>query len=74
MKINFSFLAILFLSCLCLPTCVDAQRKQTRDEMVLGDRDALSTDDFWIYDDFEKAAEIAKAKNKPLMIVLRCIP
>lgn len=30
--------------------------------------------DHWIYDDFPKAIARAKAENKPLMVVIRCVP
>lgn len=51
-----------------------ADTKKTRDEMVLEDRDELLKNDTWIYNDLDKAKAAAKAANKPLMIVFRCIP
>ncbi len=30
--------------------------------------------DHWIYDDFPKAVAQAKAENKPLLVVIRCVP
>jgi len=30
--------------------------------------------DHWIYDDFPKAVAEAKASNKPLLVVIRCVP
>lgn len=47
---------------------------QTRDQKVLNDRDQLLNDDTWYYDDLESALEAAAESNKPLMVVLRCIP
>ena len=47
---------------------------QTRDEKVRRDRELLSKQESWIYDDFEKGLQHAKATGKPLMVVLRCIP
>ena len=47
---------------------------QTRDEKVRNDRDELKDDDSWYYDDLETAIGVARQENKPLMVVLRCIP
>ena len=47
---------------------------QSRDEKVRSDRDNLIKDLTWFYDDLDKGLAVAKRKNKPLMVVLRCIP
>ena len=47
---------------------------QTRDEQVRNDRQQLKDDDAWYYDDLESGLAAAAAANKPLMVVLRCIP
>ena len=47
---------------------------QTRDEKVRQDRAEFDADKFWYYDDLEAGLAAAKAENKPLMAVLRCIP
>jgi len=47
---------------------------QTRDEQVLSDRESLKDDDNWYYDDLQSGLKTARAQNKPLMVVLRCIP
>ena len=47
---------------------------QTRDEQVLKDRDLLSENDNWYYDDLDAATLEAAKQKKPMMIVLRCIP
>ena len=51
-----------------------ASAQQTRDEKVRQDREQLKDDTAWYYDDLEKGLEAAAAANKPLMVVLRCIP
>ena len=47
---------------------------QTRDEKVRGDREKVTKDGFWIYNDLPAAFNQAKAQNKPIIVVLRCIP
>lgn len=47
---------------------------QTRDEKVLRDRESVTSDGTWYYDDIEKGFEAAAESNKPLMVVIRCIP
>ena len=47
---------------------------QTRDELVRGDRDRWASDDQWYYDDLQEGIAAALEQNKPLMVVLRCIP
>ena len=66
-------LVLVGLTLFTFPSTALAQ-KQTRDEMVIEDRQALLNDEFWIYDDLDEAFQVAKKENKPLMVVLRCIP
>lgn len=47
---------------------------QTRDEQVRNDRQQLKDDSAWYYDDLQSGLQAAAAVNKPLMVVLRCIP
>ena len=47
---------------------------QTRDEKVRGDREKVTKEGFWIYNDLSAAFNQAKAQNKPIIVVLRCIP
>lgn len=56
------------------PLVCCGQNQTPRDKMVIGDRDELLGNDFWIYDDLDKAIEIAKREKKPLLVTLRCIP
>ncbi|MDB4670630.1 thioredoxin family protein [Pirellulaceae bacterium] len=47
---------------------------QTRDEQVINDRDQLADDNSWYYDDLDAAISVAAKQDKPIMVVLRCIP
>ncbi|MEL7500218.1 MAG: hypothetical protein AAFN77_21660 [Planctomycetota bacterium] len=53
-------------------TSVDAQ--ETRDQKVRLDRKTVSATSGWFYDDLDQGLEAARKENKPLMVVLRCIP
>jgi len=48
--------------------------QQTRTEKVLGDREKVLSDGYWIYNGFEEGVQQAKETGKPLLVVLRCIP
>jgi hypothetical protein len=47
---------------------------QDRDTKVRNDRKAFEGKDAWIYNDLDSGTRAAKAANKPLMVVFRCIP
>lgn len=47
---------------------------QTREEKVRGDRQRVESEGFWIYNDLDKAFQQARDTDKPLLVVLRCIP
>ncbi len=51
-----------------------AEPKKTRDQQVIEDRDSLEGNEAWIYNDLPAARDAARAANKPLMVVFRCIP
>ena len=51
-----------------------AAAAQTRDEQVRKDRQTLSGDESWVYNNLDEGIEIARRDQKPLLIVLRCIP
>lgn len=53
---------------------VSAQEKKTRDQKVREDRQKVTSEGFWIYNDLSRAFEVAKESGKPLLVVLRCIP
>ena len=65
---------LCLLTLLVIPISVDSVYSQTRDEKVINDRENIQGDTGWFYDDLERGIEAAHKANKPLMVVLRCIP
>ena len=55
-------------------TSMGQDKKLSRDQMVLNDRERMANNSNWIYDDLEEAKSFARTQGKPLMVVLRCIP
>jgi serine protease Do len=53
---------------------VSAQEKKTRDQKVREDREKVTSEGFWIYNNLPHAYDVAKKTGKPLLVVLRCIP
>lgn len=51
-----------------------AARQENRQQKVLGDRDKIKRDGFWIYNDVQAGVDEAKKTGKPLLVVFRCIP
>lgn len=51
-----------------------AQEKKTRDQKVRDDREKVTSEGFWIYNDLPRAVDVAKQTGKPILVVLRCIP
>jgi hypothetical protein len=47
---------------------------QTREQKVRGDKAKVEAAGFWIYNDLPRAFAEAKQSQKPLLVVLRCIP
>jgi serine protease Do len=45
-----------------------------RDDQVKQDKAELENNEVWIYNDLDGALSKARAANKPLFIVYRCIP
>jgi hypothetical protein len=65
--------AFLVVAILCSLASVGlAQNK--REQAVREDRKNLKADESWIYDDLEEAMAEAKAKQKPIMVLIRCLP
>ncbi len=62
---------ILLAAFLVTPNILCAQ---TREELVRGDRKKVEADGFWIYNDLPAAFEQAERENKPIIVVLRCLP
>lgn len=64
--------SVVFFLLAMLPTLSLAQTP--RDEKVRNDKKTVSADERWIYNDPDKATGQAKAENKPILLVFRCIP
>lgn len=47
---------------------------QDRAKKVLNDRERFAASEQWIYNDLEKGVALARKLDKPLLVVLRCIP
>ena len=66
------YLFTVTLLCIVLGTLpLRVQAQSERDKAVRLDKQKLSEDDFWIYDNFERAREEAIRSKKPLLIVFR---
>ncbi len=50
---------------------LQAQVQSERDKAVRKDKQELSEDNLWVYDNFERAREEAVRSKKPLLIVFR---
>lgn len=70
MKKRYLLLPLAFA--LCAGTVADTVKD--REGAVRGDKAAMENDPRWIYNDWRKGLEVAKEKNKPLLVVLRCVP
>jgi hypothetical protein len=66
-------LAIILILIFCTAP-LSAQQKKTRDQKVREDREKVTQQGFWIYNDLEAGFRQAKAAGKPMLVVLRCIP
>ena len=74
LKFHFA-LALIFSSiAVCAPiaicTPIAGQDLQKR----IDDKNGASAADFWIYNDINKAREIALKENKPMFVTFRCVP
>ena len=65
--------ALLFVVGLCL-VAAEPLFAQDRDTKVRNDRAAFNGSADWIYNDLGEGIRAAKAADKPLFVVLRCIP
>ncbi len=63
-----SFTAVLLVSLLFAAT---AHAQNKRDIAVRNDKQQLSSDDSWFYDDLDTALDVAAKTKRPLMIVFR---
>ena len=72
---KFSCLVVFLCFCFVLQLVISVQATaQTRDEMVQNDRQKITAEGFWIYNDIPEAFKRAKQTGKPVLVVLRCIP
>ena len=68
---TFAFLVLLISEVFANASLLYAQ---TRDQKVIQDREKVSQDESWFYDDLASGIAEAEKTKKPLMVVLRCIP
>ncbi len=66
--------AFALISLACLLLSPHGVTGQTRQEKILKDRDKVLADGFWIYNDLDRGIELARDKNLPLLVTLRCLP
>lgn len=66
-------LCTLLLLAVCTAP-LSAQQKKTRDQKVREDREKVTQQGFWLYNDLETGFEKARQTGQPLLVVLRCIP
>jgi hypothetical protein len=59
---------------LTLLLALPADEKNRREESVRGDKDRFSSMERWMYNDVEAGFELGKQNNKPVLVVLRCVP
>src|SRR5689334_22468897 len=64
----------LLLALGLLLVAVDRLPAQDRDTKVRNDKQAFQGSTDWIYNDLNEGIRAAKAADKPLFVVLRCIP
>jgi hypothetical protein len=67
-------LRILPVSLALWTLCAAALVAQTREEKVRNDKAKVEAAGFWIYNDLAKGIAEAKQSDRPLVVVLRCIP
>jgi hypothetical protein len=66
--------AFILVLCLALPGVAVGQKPPTREEKVRNDKKKIEEEGFWIYNDLEKGFVEAKKADKPMLVILRCIP
>lgn len=57
-----------------LSLTLTAETVKDREAAVRQDRDTMSNDARWIYNDIQRGFDEAKRTGKPLLVVLRCVP
>jgi len=72
---NLKKLTYHILAFICfLLTGFNFAEAQTREQKVREDKKRVEASGYWHYNDLEKGIKQAAAENKPLMVVLRCLP
>jgi len=69
MRIGFTLLPLLALCSVAFGETV-----KDREGAVRADKTTMKDDARWIYNDIERGFSEAKKSNKPLLVVLRCVP
>ncbi len=67
-------LAILLALLLFVPTSLKAEDELSREEKVRLDKKRVEAEGFWLYNDLDRAFEVAEESGKPILVVLRCLP
>ncbi|MFN9988307.1 MAG: thioredoxin family protein, partial [Pirellula sp.] len=65
---------LLIVAFLIFTSAVHGDEKNRREKAVRDDQKSLSNDTRWLYNDLETGFDAAKKLNKPLLVVLRCVP
>ena len=65
--------AVFALAILCSLASVGFGQNQ-RERAVRDDKQDLAADQSWIYDDLAAALAAAKEADKPIMVLIRCLP
>ncbi len=66
--------SLTVLTGLLLIYAVGAFAQNKREDAVRADKKKIEADESWIYNDLNDARAQAKAENKPVMVLIRCIP
>lgn len=64
----------MLLGVLAAVVLVPGAFSQTREQKVRDDKKKIEGQGFWLYNDLAAGKEQAKKTNKPMIVVLRCIP
>jgi len=72
--VRLPFMKILLFALAVFVSCLRADTVKDREGAVRGDKAAMEKDARWIYNDWERGFELGKKLNKPVLIVLRCVP
>ena len=71
---RYSRLLLAVCSLAWISTSLIAETVKDREGAVRGDKAKMENDARWLYNDLESGFAEAKRTNKPLLVVLRCVP